>query len=954
MNKIKYFLVACVFVFSFNAFAEDTTSATIEAEVLNQSGATISGATVTVTSASKGLSKTRTSDGDGAVRFSLLPIGSYDVTVSASGYDSLSDTISVSVGDSSFRLVLESSGSDVEEVVVTAGALKGTDFNSTTTGLTVSVEELMKTTPVARNLTDVVLLAPGTSAGDAAFGNLASIAGSSVAENVYLINGLNTTNFRNFTGSSTVPFEFYETIEVKTGGYAAEFGKAIGGVVNAVTKSGSNEWKYGANVYFYPKSLYGNKPNTYTAQNSEDERDFMNYNVYVSGPIIKDKLFFYALFNPTDNSSTDVYFSGDAYVTETEEDFTGAKLDYFITDNIHLEYTYFSDERTSVENAYDFNNDTGQMGSQTGTTFYDRGGDNEILKLSVALTDNFTVAATYGTNEYNRTTAGTGDKYSFVWWPYPTNSEGLASTLLPSAGADEREVFKLDADWYIGNHHIRFGIEDEDLTASSNSFYSGSNAGAVSGAAEACGGVYYRGYDDNGNGTIEAGETVRERIYCAGGTFLTVQEAMYLQDSWDVTDRLNLNIGIRRSSYDNQNAAGESFIKVEDQDANRFGLTYDLFGDGVSKLYASFGEYYLPVAANTNIRMSGREYFTQRYCEWDGTVNNPDEFIPGIVAGSCGATTYYADGSVPDARGLKDANIDPMYSEELILGYSTTLNDGFFSGWDFNTYYVERELASTIEDVLIDHVFPGQGVHQYVLTNPGTDMYVYVDALGEFKNISAADLKYSKPIREYTGITFELSKPWDGVWSANFSYTNSDTEGNYEGTVKSDNGQDDAGITQDFDFPEFLEGAYGKLPNHRKHNFKFFGARALNNGAVAGISIKALSPRYFGCIGNHPTSSEVYDDSSWYCGGELTPRGSVAQSNWVIDIDAMIQKSYTLGSGELTLKMDVFNILDMDSVTDIREYGEQGGQVGFADPNYLKPTNYQEARRVRLSASYRF
>ena len=62
------------------------------------------------------------------------------------------------------------------------------------------------------------------------FGNLASISGSSVAENVYLINGLDTTNFRNFTGSSTVPFEFYDTVEVKTGGYAAEFGKAIGGV----------------------------------------------------------------------------------------------------------------------------------------------------------------------------------------------------------------------------------------------------------------------------------------------------------------------------------------------------------------------------------------------------------------------------------------------------------------------------------------------------------------------------------------------------------------------------------------------------------------------------------------------------------------------------------------------------------------------------------------------------
>ena len=960
MYKYRNFLLTAVLSLGFistTIHAEDTTSGTVEANVINQAGNAIAGASISIKNEATGQSRSSVSDSDGDVRFALLAQGTYKITASADGYNTLTDNIRVRVGDSSVNIVLESLTMDIEDVVVVAGAIEGIDFNNTTTGLTVDVDELMTTTPLNRGLTDIILLAPGTSQGDAAFGDLASINGSSVAENVYLINGLDTTNFRNFTGSSTVPFEFYETVEVKTGGYAAEFGKAIGGVTNAVTKSGSNEWKFGGNFYYYPDGLYGDKPDTYTSLNRYDERDYKNYNVYASGPIVKDKAFFYVLASPTKNETKDGGVSGNHYTANLDEDFYAAKLDYYVTDRIHLEYTYFTDESTTTELRRDMNTSTGAVAEAVlGTTLYQSGGDNEIFKASFVVTEDFTIAAMVGTNEYDRTTAGTGDAYTFAWWPYPTNSEGLASTLVPSSGADEREVFKIDADYYWGDHHFRFGYEEAELTASSFSNYSGANAKSSGYTTDeaACGGIYYRGYDDDGNGTIEAGERLRLRVYCAGGTFVTKQEALYFQDSWDVNDRLNLNIGVRRSSYDNRNAAGESFILVEDQDAMRLGATYDLFGDGNSKLYASFGEYYLPVAANTNIRMSGKEYFTQQYCEWDGTVNNADEFIPGFDPSTCGTKSYYSDGSIPDARGLKDANIEPMYSEETILGFATTLNSGMLEGWDFNAYYTERELASTIEDVLIDQAFAPGEVHQYVLTNPGTDMYVYVDDLEEFRSISAADLNYPKPIREYEALTFEVSRAWDGDWMANISYTNSDTMGNYEGTVKSDNGQDDAGITQDFDFPEFTEGAYGRLPNHRKHNFKLFGAKSLGNGLIAGVSMSALSPRYYGCIGNHPISTEVYDDSSWYCDGELTPRGSQAQSNWVINVDYMLSYKVPVSVGDLTLKLDVFNVLDMDSVTDIVEDGELGGIVGNANPDYLRPSNYQLGRRARISATYRF
>ena len=219
--------------------------------------------------------------------------------------------------------------------------------------------------------------------------------------------------------------------------------------------------------------------------------------------------------------------------------------------------------------------------------------------------------------------------------------------------------------------------------------------------------------------------------------------------------------------------------------------------------------------------------------------------------------------------------------------------------------------------------------------------------------LTAEQLNYPEVERVYQALDFTFSKDWDDVYFIDGLITVSSTKGNYEGSVKSDNGQDDAGITQDFDFPEFTEGAYGKLPNHRKHNLKFSGARSYGNW-VMGVSASALSPRYYGCIGNHPVSTEVYDDSSWYCNGVLTPRGSQAQSNWVMELDVMALYRVPVSVGELTLKVDVFNIFNMDSVTDIREYGETGGIVGNADPNYLKPVNYQTPRRVRLSATYRF
>src|SRR5690606_38853991 len=109
------------------------------------------------------------------------------------------------------------------------------------------------------------------------------------------------------------------------------------------------------------------------------------------------------------------------------------------------------------------------------------------------------------------------------------------------------------------------------------------------------------------------------------------------------------------------------------------------------------------------------------------------------------------------------------------------------------------------------------GYHQYVLTNPGSDLVVdLTDPIGGETGVrtvtfTAADLAaigFPKASRKYDAVELMLRKAWNGKWSFEANYTWSKSRGNSEGFVQSDFQQDDSGITQDFDQPGFIEGAY--------------------------------------------------------------------------------------------------------------------------------------------------
>ena len=400
------------------AFAQGATGE-IDGRIVDEIGAGVAGVTVTLVDESTGRSRTVTTNAGG--NFALqLPPGVYKLNTSRSGYSSVTiEQVMVNLGASA-EIQIPISQAAIEEIISYGTAQELMPAATGETGLNISLDEVSMM-PVPRNIEAVALLAPSTTAGDTAFGEektLVSFGGASVAENVYYINGMNVTNFRNGLGGASVPFEFYDQFQIKSGGYSAEFGRSLGGVLNAVTKSGDNDFHYGVVSYFEPSGSRETSPDTLDNfgnlydLNSQNERSAYTTDLYVSGPIIEDRLFFYALGEQRDdveefNSRGDPGTWNDREIDNT---FWGANLLWNITDSHSLSYTTFTDERERVNNQSNYDVDNRRIESFKGVATDFRGGENHIVRYEGQLTDNFRVSAMWGENNYDLTTTSTTDQ----------------------------------------------------------------------------------------------------------------------------------------------------------------------------------------------------------------------------------------------------------------------------------------------------------------------------------------------------------------------------------------------------------------------------------------------------------------------------------------------------------------------------------------------------------------
>ncbi len=1025
-------------------------------------GTTAAGGTVVVENAATGFRREVTADSNGNYRVGSLATGNYTVTA-----DGKTRTVNVTIGGTA-------EGTTTLGVVSVQGsAINAIDVASVESTTILTAEQVAKI-PVPRDITSVALLAPGTVKGDAAFGNLASFGGGAVSENQYFVNGFNISNSFKNLDFGQVPFEAIAEQQIKTGGYGAEFGRATGGVINLVTKRGSNEFKAGANIFYSPDSLKETNPDVYyndprypdgkrlVSDNSKDERGTTtSASIWASGALIQDRLFGYALiqYAKTDDVNTfgSIFSSNNTSLSQTVPTWL-VKLDWNINDSHILEFTAFSDKIKQETDVF-FNttparssanlgpingtrdgtlgfprnpnppltpsttdlpaSDATIRGAYLGTVFNENGGESFSLKYTGYLTDNFTLSALYGHGESSRSNYGVSANGTVA--EYTGNVGGpvagcpIIQSLLgappPSCwfigvigtkgSKDERDQFRVDADWALGDHLIRFGIDTDKFTSVDGEAYEG--------------GAIWR--YENSAGVPDG---VRKRIFQSGATVEVNSEAYYIEDRWQVTPNFLAYVGLRWDSFENVNGAGEQFVEIKNQFGPRLGFSWDVNGDSSFKVYGNAGRYSLPLTATVAVRGASASLFAEEYYSFTGidpvtgaplglvNTGNPNCATAALPNGCVTRYLNNEFGVGKNPLTIADQSLSPMYQDEYILGFQAKLTDNMSGG----VRGIYRDLKAAIDDqcdyrpiyayayendIPFNPYNPGFAFcHLY---NPGEDatFLLDIDGNGSLETFTlTAEVGGPPAIRTYKAVEFFVEGNWDKFFMQ-ASYTWSKSYGNTEGGVKSDIGQDDTGTTQDFDYPELTIGSLGYLPNDRRHSFKAFGNYQLTDewsiganllvqsgrpvncfGFLGGVNTAHYANGYFSCdqgqtvpaftIANPnfnpllPSSRTnprnlpnpaAQGEGASFNGFTVVPRGSRGRTEWSRNLDLNVAYKPNWADGHLMMKIDVFNVLNEHAVTTVVEQGENGSGQPAPD-RYKTPTGFQTPRSVRFSVNYEF
>lgn len=1030
MNRktiLRTWFIAAVSMFSLHAFGQGNSTGDIVGSLENQSSGQY---TITAVDPSKGRSRTVSVDADGSFRFSQLPVGEYDLQVMRDGTLIARDDFFVTLNGNTvanFPLADQS----VEEITVTASRTVG-DTYSTDSGLVMSKANI-DIMPVGRNLTAISLLAPGVVQGDAQFGlgggtGFASFGGSSIAENSCYINGLEVTNTRQGLGCGAVPFEFYDQFQVKTGGYSAQYGRTTGGVLNAVTKSGSNEWEFGAGIAFEPGSLYeggqisrggggfgagggtsGGAGGAGTGQvfrnHTEDENSLFEYWLTAGGPIIEDKLFIYAIVNPRDQqqefawqtSNRQQFVADDEYRridrSGGENVFWGAKVDWDISDYHRLSAWGYSNRNDGVDVHYDFDPNTGVIGTApTQTRIRERGGEASSISYTGTFFDDITISAMFGKIE----TQYTSDPDDTVTCPSVSDQRNPAPAN-PIVGCgpggtfgnnfDENEQTRLDIEWAVGDHLLRAGLDQQDRASTRLSVPIGGHNYTYStlapgGVIQGTGSTIYT------NNTGASQDIVFDRIFSnenLGGGFDSELTAYYIEDEWQATDNIVLYLGARKDQLTNRGTGGTVFADFDQEWAPRLGMSWDPTGTGENKLYSTWGRYYLPIANNTNFRVASGVSDITTYYTFTGTdaaTGIPSGLQP--ISGDVATSNVINSLPIPPTQDQFQAQeADPFYKEEFIFGYDRYFGDSN----KLALRYVNREVGATLDDYCGPFANPGY----CTLVNPGSGGSWSATAGGPLTFYDAATLGLAEGRNEYNAIQVEWNHTGERM-NYNFVYTWSQSIGNFEGAVKSDNVQADAGITTDFDFPALQDGSQGYLPNDRRHVLKFYGSYAVTDSLTAGWNSTIASGRPLSAIGagypsNDPTifgsyggtyylftnncneggsviscsattldltdpvQAQQFQDNKIY---QFSPRGSVGRTPWTMSLDASLTYDFNVSETEMTASLQVFNILNIQEVVSINENAEGRNSEGVANQWFGAAYNWQAPRYVRLQLQARF
>ncbi|HYE13111.1 MAG TPA: TonB-dependent receptor [Pyrinomonadaceae bacterium] len=1004
---------AVLLCLSASAFGQETTGV-IEVTTKDPQGGAVTGVTITIQSRSRvdaanptatgagAFTRTVTTDENGFARVLQIPPGFYTVaTTAVSGFGATTVTdVEVTLGRTTPVNITLRAGDVRETVTVTASDVVSIDptSNRIQTNITAQAAELL---PKGTNFTSLLQVAPAVRNEPLSGGF--QVDGASGSENTFIIDGQEVTNFRTGTlnGNNNIPFQFVQEVQVKSSGFEAEFGGATGGVINVVTKGGSNEWHGEFGTSFQPAGLQAGPRRILTNafgdaryfQPPKDEgtNHFPTFNL--SGPIIEDRAWFFASYSPQiRNTRRTINFidTDDESIVGTEtynlrqtNHYAFMRLDSNIFNNLRFNGTWTWNP-IAVEGELPALSDALSGSPVDPADLRDHGGRQNSQNVTGQLTwtpnSKFVLTARGGYSFLNEAIGSYGVENIVGQARIFISGLSVTSAIPAEAGgqrgsfnrlfseqllfdASRRRTFDADASYYVsgfgGRHLIKGGYQ---LNALANDVFN-TFIDQVS--------LRY-GRDINFTSGVPAsilpptpgaiGSGLLQR-FSEKGSASSRNQAIYIQDNWQPTSRLSLNFGVRA---ERENAP--SFIPGQasitfgfgDKIAPRLGFAYDLTGDGRTKLFASYGRFFDRFKYELPRGSFGGNFFRVDYFEIFPGAGAFTNFTPASILGSnpdipggrcpitsgLGRTRCQLDFRVASNSGLPlleaggiDPDIKPFRQTEFTVGMERDLGSGFL----FSSRFTHKQVDRAVEDIGFHNE---AGSEIYIIGNPGEGLAREIYEGFGFDS--------PKAVRDYDALELRLDKHSSKRYYFNASYTFSRLYGNYSGLASSDeDGRTSPNVNRYFDqpFSAFTANAEldnGRLPTDRPHVFKFYGAYTLDwndqFGALRGNSTEfsAFTTAQSGTPLTTRFTFQSYDSII------LDRRGDLGRTEAFTQTDFAIRHKVRFGESErfmFVFDLDILNLFNEDNVLgvfdNISGFNFSGEEIGLSSDSIQAGGDFQ-------------
>jgi hypothetical protein len=663
---------------------------------------------------------------------------------------------------------------DLPELVI-SGEQLNIDPRTTTYGSNLRPSEF-ENLPIDRDYKSMISVLPQSNV--SYYGDGVNMGGGTGLENKYFVDGVDVTQSLTGNTGTNLPYNFIKEIEVRTGGYEAEYRSSLGGIINVVTYSGSNE-VHGSAFGFYTSNRFAAERRVGLLDPTQG--GFSEYDIGISmgGPIVRDALWYYVAYNPTfTHHDVDVPSFG-VYVDKNTTNAFAGKLSWRASDRLQLVVTTTGDpgRRTAVGDGvgippsvlknpdpYFMDQMSGGINlSIIGTYSY-----NDALLFETTLSRVTRKESTRPSTERGSNDVLFNDTETNTW---SGGVEWRANSFLSVNSLDVSTTL------FAGSHRLKAGLAYKDMAldqTADNHYLSRTNDTSY----------FEWHYNQEGVG-------VHNRI-----------PSVFVQDSWQVFRDLNIHFGVRLDEQFLIGSNGMVDQQITGPIQPRVGFAFLPDGDGSQKLFGSFGRY---------IQELGTLFALLNYTD----------------IGYYYGVSYDHDPRVNPSGGHIDQN-GKYRIEPAIDGLRAQYYDDFSLGYErfvtkelrVSVQGVYRTLREAIEDMWVPEEL------RYKSGNPGR---------GDFS-------AYPRPQRDYTAMTVTVERRDDDQFNFIASYVLSRIYGNYGGLFDAVTHYSGANVTAAFnDLNSASEHATGLLPNDRTHVFKLSGSYRFPHGLAAGISFIAQS-----------------------------------------------------------------------------------------------------------------